>query len=289
MTPRISVLMPAKDTAGTIGLAVRSTLRDLPEDAELLVLDDASTDATPELLAAVRDPRLVVHRVEHSLGVATALNTLLAEARSQIIARMDADDVTLPGRFTAQLARFDQGLDMVFTSRINFGSSPRAFRPEQLGPIAEQAFPLRLAFENPLPHPSAVLRRSVLEAAGGYLPGSSEDWELWLRLLARGARGVRLARPGIAYRMHAAQITRSPSWRAARAADVPLRTAHAALMQHLGWDGPDVWAVLFDRPASVEDRATRTALRTFLATQGRALPTGQRRALQRRLGGVLPA
>src|SRR4051812_31471676 len=101
--PRLSVLMPARNAERTIGEALSSTLRAMPPDAELIVLDDASSDSTLEIASSTGDRRVVVDSVSENLGVARAAERLLASASGKFIARMDSDDVCLPGRFRAEL------------------------------------------------------------------------------------------------------------------------------------------------------------------------------------------
>ena len=100
--PELSVLLPARNAAGTIGRAVASTLRAMPSDSELVVGDDSSTDATAERAqeAAAGDPRLRVLPIAPGEGgVARVLGQLMAATDSSLVGRMDADDVSLRGRF----------------------------------------------------------------------------------------------------------------------------------------------------------------------------------------------
>src|SRR5262245_13064468 len=82
--------------------AVGSVLAQTFADLELIVIDDGSTDATPETLASVRDPRLRVERRARQ-GLTLALNRALELARSALLARLDADDVALPERLARQI------------------------------------------------------------------------------------------------------------------------------------------------------------------------------------------
>ncbi len=99
--PRWSVVMPVRDGEAFVGRAVSSVLATLPADAEFRVMDDASSDRTPEILAAAaaRDTRVVLHRHDRSAGVAASLNELIESGDSAFVGRMDADDVCLRGRW----------------------------------------------------------------------------------------------------------------------------------------------------------------------------------------------
>src|SRR5437667_451559 len=88
---RRSALAPSR----FLGEAVQSVLRQTVDDLELIVVDDASTDATSALLSAVEDPRLVVLTNDEQAGLASSLNRGLAQAGGRYVARLDADDVAL--------------------------------------------------------------------------------------------------------------------------------------------------------------------------------------------------
>src|SRR5205085_12281744 len=93
--PLVSVLLAVHDDARFVRTAVESVLRQTLRDLELVVIDDASTDDTPDVLAAVRDARVVVERNQRQLGLAASLNRGLERASGQYVARLDADDVAM--------------------------------------------------------------------------------------------------------------------------------------------------------------------------------------------------
>src|SRR5690606_28928335 len=140
-------LMPAYNAASTITAAVRSTLRDLPQDAELVVLDDGSDDGTADAAQAAGDSRVRVISRQNA-GVAASLNELLAATDSELIARMDADDLVLRGRFRRQMRSVAQGADVVFTTVLTWGDGRPAL--PRMNPISAEAFPLHLLLTNPV-------------------------------------------------------------------------------------------------------------------------------------------
>jgi glycosyltransferase involved in cell wall biosynthesis len=228
---RLSVLIPARNAAATVESAVRSTLRALPADAEVLVLDDASSDGTGELVRGIGDPRVRVIVADTNLGVARGLARLLDEARGEVVARMDADDVCLPTRFHAQLAALDRGADLVFSTFQVIGAGLRLpALPVAFGPEAGR---LALLLDCPYPHSTALARRETLLAVGGYRVSVAEDYDLWLRAAAAGSRIVRLARPGILLRVSATQVTADPAYRGRLAADDLVAESYRALAHAL--------------------------------------------------------
>lgn len=103
--PTLSVLIPAWDAAASIEAALASVLEERGIALEVLVIDDGSTDGTPDVVAAVatRDPRVTLVRVDGNEGVSAARNRGLALARSEWLAFLDADDRLLPGGVAALL------------------------------------------------------------------------------------------------------------------------------------------------------------------------------------------
>ncbi len=101
--PKISVVMPCYNAAGTVARAIESICGQSFEDWELLVIDDGSSDGSAEIVESIAadDPRIRLIRREHE-GVVGASNRGLLDARGDLIARMDSDDVSLPLRLEPQ-------------------------------------------------------------------------------------------------------------------------------------------------------------------------------------------
>jgi glycosyltransferase involved in cell wall biosynthesis len=215
----VSVLLPAKDAAGTIDAALESLVGQTFTDFEVLAIDDGSRDDTRARLDAWarRDPRIRASSTG-GVGLVGALTRGLAEAQGPLIARMDADDVSLPQRFAESVARLERepslagvgtGVEIV---RVDRPASPALVgygRWLSSLTTPERLFADRLV-ESPLCHPSVMLRRAVLERLGGWRDGDfPEDWELWLRLLEAGERLVCL--PAVLHRWtdHDGRLTRT--------------------------------------------------------------------------------
>lgn len=126
--PEISVLLPVRDGARTLALAMVSVLEQSFGDFELLVLDDGSVDASPDIALGFGDPRVRLLRDGMKLGLATRLNLGIEAAAGRHIARMDADDVCFPERFARQVARLnaESGLDLVGCRALIFDDSGAA-------------------------------------------------------------------------------------------------------------------------------------------------------------------
>lgn len=261
--PRLSVLMPAYNAERTVASAIRSTLQDLPRDAELVVLDDGSTDGTADAAMRAGDSRVrVISRP--NAGVAASLNELLDTTDSEFVARMDADDLVLPGRFRRQLRAVSGragsgaagGADAVFTTVVEWGSGrPRLPRPSGIAP---DDFPLHLLLTNPVAHSTLLARRSAVAAVGGYRLLPTEDYDLWLRMAADGSRLRRLGAPGLAYRVHAGQVTASAEWRRSSWENREIAEAFARLAeQRLGGPATRITALSIDERLSATEKLER--------------------------------
>ena len=223
--PLTSVLLPVKDGAPTLEMAIRSTLRAMPKDSELVVLDDGSRDHPEEVLERIKDPRLRLIRNELSRGVGAGLQRLLRGTDSRFVMRMDADDVCLPGRFSSQI-RALRHADVAFAPIINFWDGSHRLRPSLPAPIEAQAMPLHLAIHNLLCHPTMAAKRQALQDVGGYRSVVAEDYDLWLRCVAAGLSVVRTAQPVIAYRQHGGQVSAQDGYVSASWQDPKLREAY---------------------------------------------------------------
>lgn len=232
--PALSVHMPARNAAATIRAAVRSTLAAMPRDAEFVILDDASTDDTADRAraAAGDDPRLRVLRSERQLGTAAASRRLLEETESEFVARMDADDVTLPGRFRAQRARLDRGADVVFTTYQVIDERGRpSRRPSAPIALSPRAGSLAMLIDCPYAHSTVMARRAAITGAGGYRDAVSEDLDLWLRVAASEARIARLALPRLLLRAHGSSVSAQAGFRRRMAEDAGIVADYRALAQ----------------------------------------------------------
>ena len=209
--PLVSFVVAAYDAAATLGAAVESVLRQTVGELELVVVDDASTDATPALLAAVADPRLVVVRNEERSGLAASLNRGLEVARGRYVARLDADDLALPRRCERQLRRLRTGrpLAVLGSGVLELDQGARLLGVHE-PPEGAASVRWHALFGSPFFHPTVLLDREVLDVHDlRYDPmfGESEDYDLWTRVLAI-ADGDNLREPLVLRRVHSGQASK---------------------------------------------------------------------------------
>ena len=200
----LTVLLPVRDGEATLDAAISSIRRQSFRDFELLVLDDGSRDASPDIAArhAAEDPRVRL-LANPASGIVAALNFGIESAQAPLVARMDADDIALPERFERQLARLaaEPELLVLGTATIRIDAQGRRLSvatppvdPAELSRVLERV--------NAIAHPTVMMRKEALEAVGGYRRAylRAEDYDLWLRLAERGKLS-NLAEPLLEYRI----------------------------------------------------------------------------------------
>jgi glycosyltransferase involved in cell wall biosynthesis len=136
------------------------------------------------------------------VGLGPALDAGLKACRHEIVARMDADDVSVPDRFEKQLPVVEAGADIVGSGLWEFGSSPQDVVGRRTPPTDPDEIRRVIRFRDPFNHPTVVYRRSAVEAAGGYTDMALlEDYLLFTRMVQAGARPANLAEPLVYYRV----------------------------------------------------------------------------------------
>ena len=199
--PVVSVVMSMRDSASTVGAAVRSIVMQSLRDWELIVIDNGSSDDSGAIVAGFDDQRIRLVRETRSSFLAVRLNQAVALARGEFIARMDADDICFPERLGQQVARLreDPQLDLLCCGAVLFRSSGELVG-EMLVGLHHQDIAARPFVGFPFPHPTwcgraSWFRNNPYNAELGY----AEDQDLLLRSF-RHTRLSGLDRVLLAYR-----------------------------------------------------------------------------------------
>lgn len=188
MKAQVSVVMSVWNGEPFLREAADSILAQTYGDLEFIVIDDGSTDATPEILGSIRDPRMRVIRQENA-GLTVSLNRGIAVAAGRYIARMDADDVSFGDRFAAQVEALQGCPDVVLigtdAERIDaagsvIGSVRHLLRDSSI----REVYPVG----NQFVHGSVMFRREAFDRAGGYDERLryAQDYDLWWRMMRLG-------------------------------------------------------------------------------------------------------
>jgi glycosyltransferase involved in cell wall biosynthesis len=209
--PSVSIVMPAYQAADTITRAVASVLAQTWPDWELIVVDDASSDATAAAAhaAAKGDPRIIVMQLSRNVGAAAAMNIGWRSTRSDLIAILDADDFALPGRLAQQqeFMKLHPGIS-VLGGAAHFVDFQGHYLRTVARPPDHALLKQRRWHLNPFIHSTVMMRRTFLEATGGYADGLrlGEDYDLWMRgFILGGFEYANLPEPLVLYRTQAVQ------------------------------------------------------------------------------------
>ncbi|MGT2425309.1 glycosyltransferase [Amnibacterium kyonggiense] len=225
MTSDFSLLLPvyARDDPAQLVRAFRSAVDEQTlRPTEVLIVRDGPV---PAPLAAALDELLATSPVRarllalpENVGLADALTAGLAACAHDVVARMDADDVSLPERFAKQLALLDTGYDLVGSGLYEFEDDEAVTIGVRTPPTGEAHIKRYARFHDPFNHPTVVYRRAAVQRAGGYVPvGLMEDYWLFARMLAGGARAENIPEPLVKYRVGAGAYRRRGGVRQLRA------------------------------------------------------------------------
>ncbi|MGD0751132.1 MAG: glycosyltransferase [Anaerolineales bacterium] len=210
--PLVSVILPVYNSEKYLHEAVASILGQTLTDFELIAIDDGSTDESATILESFQknDPRVIFERYSQNRGVVAALNTGLALARGKYIARMDADDVSLPERFEKQVAFLEKhpDIDILGTAMLLVNERGRKIGVLS-APLDEMAIRWVSTFSSSFKQPTIMYRRSVIIEHDLRYRGSkdqSEDLDFSIRFLEH-ARGANIAEELYIYRVRSSSIT----------------------------------------------------------------------------------
>ena len=195
--PEISVIMGMYNCADTLSEAIESILNQTMKEWELIMCDDGSSDATYEVaeLYMKRYPeKMILLRNRENRGLNYTLNRCLKAAKGKYIARMDGDDICLPERFAAEYETLEteKTISIVSTDMGYFDQTGI------WGKISHPEYPKKKDFlyGSPFCHAPCMVRKEAYDAVAGYTEKKSilrvEDYHLWVKMYAKGYRGVNI-------------------------------------------------------------------------------------------------
>lgn len=246
-SPRVSVCVTSYNHERFIGPAIQSVLDQDFQDFEIVVVDDASVDASCAVIESFTDPRIRLHRNEENVGSTLTFRKALENSQGEFVAILASDDLYMAGKLSAQIAVFDENpsIGAVFSNVQPVDEDGNNVEHAVLdGRFLQRNRPksewLRLMFleGNFLAAPSAVMRRSVMDEIGPHNPllMQAPDFEYWIRLCMKHEIHV-LPEKLAGHRIHADQSNLS--------AATPDRQARVF------WE----WIKLLDAYRSIDDEA----------------------------------
>jgi glycosyltransferase involved in cell wall biosynthesis len=219
--PAFSVVMAAYNAGPTIPASIESLLAQTFESFELVVVDDGSTDDTVEKVTAFEgDGRVTLVR-QPNFGLAAARNTGIAVANAELVSMLDSDDLWLPTYLERMKETLDRDPEAAFaytdawilddvTKRIHKATAMAYQEPPETPPPSPEQLLLELLRRN-FVFTSTTVRKPVLDEVGGFdlQLQAAEDYELWLRLAARGYRATSAGEILAVYRRRPNSLSRN--------------------------------------------------------------------------------
>ncbi|MBE3142415.1 MAG: glycosyltransferase [Planctomycetes bacterium] len=206
--PGVSVLLPVYNSASYLRESIESILNQSFKEFELLIICEPCTDGSIEIIKSYKDSRIIHIQNEKRLGLANSLNKGIELARGEYIARMDADDVSLPERFAAQVMFMEKcpEIGICGTWMVSIGKhSGKSWKP----PIDDATMRCQLLFNSPLGHPAVMMRRSLFTDLNLQYPAyaHAEDYALWVQA-SRYTTFANIPEILLSYRHHDGQVSK---------------------------------------------------------------------------------
>lgn len=257
--PLVTVLMPAFNAGRFVSEAVQSILDQDLQDFELIIINDGSTDSSAEVFSqfVARDPRIRIIEQENR-GFVASLNRGIGLAAAPIIARMDADDICLPGRLSAQLEHLYEHSEVVAVGGyIRIINEDGRFVRSKHYPLKAPEISRYMEHASPVAHPAVMYRADVVRRVGGYRAAlfPADDYDLWLRLRDAGYEIENIPREVLAYRQHASSVSfrfRTQQAIAAAVASRASRMRRAGLLDPVDGPTPVSMDTLASMPAGIQ-------------------------------------
>lgn len=184
--PSVSVIIPTYNRAPLLKRAIESVLKQSFDDFELIVVDDASPDNTPDVVESINDGRIRYIRLKKNSGGPVARNTGIKKARGRFIALLDDDDEWLPHRLELQVKKFEEisrEFGVVYGGFYYVSQHDGRILGKRLPKVRGDVYP-HLLKENFIGSPTLLIRRECFKRAGLFdtTLTSSQDWDMWLRI-----------------------------------------------------------------------------------------------------------
>jgi glycosyltransferase involved in cell wall biosynthesis len=288
--PRVSVVLAVYNGERYLAESVESILQQSWKDFEFLVINDGSTDQSEAILQefVARDPRIRLMTHENH-GLTRSLSEGLLAARGELIARIDADDVSLPDRLRTQVAALDGDRELILCGAGHQSIDARGRAcAEYENPVDDAILRFELLWHCPFVHSAVMFRRAAAVAAGGYDVSLrvGQDHDLWQKL-ARVGRVCNHPDVLVKQRFHSRQITLNH--REEQLATYLITATREMLRQGYATSEAEAQAFfefVHRKPAAVTKvhrAAYRTVAGKFLATIERTHPRAEVALLRQRL------
>ncbi len=210
---RISVIMSAFNDEKFLIESLESIISQTYVDFELILFDDGSTDATPAIIKeyAGKDKRIIPIFNERNLGLTVNLNRGIQLSRGTFIARMDADDISMPSRFEKQVSFLDLNpeIDLVGSASADINNEGIEIQLRTVPEKHEDIINL-LPKANPITHSAVMFRKKSFESIDFYNESyrTIQDYEMWFRAAGKGLKFHNMREVLLKYRMDDDYVSR---------------------------------------------------------------------------------
>lgn len=226
MMPKVSVLMPAYNCEKTVRGAIQSVLDQSFRDFELIIIQDGSTDSTSKILQTFSDDRIQVIDHVQNQGLISSLNEGILKSKGQWIARIDSDDEMAKSRLQLQIEFLEKTphVDILGSNVISMDQDGKKIKK-----LLKKSGEITLSdawIPTPLFHPSTLIKTDLLR--NNLFSNEAlhcEDYELWLRLLKKGARVFNMSEALTFYRIHPSSVTQ-------RFRDLQLKNSYSVFQKY---------------------------------------------------------
>lgn len=211
--PLISVIMPVYQSENFLDLSIVSILNQSIKDFELLIIYDVSSDNSLSIIKKfqAQDKRVIIIK-GNGKNLINALNLGISNSKGKYIARMDADDISLPDRFKKQIKHMEKynldicGCHCFLINKLNHIKGINLF------PLSHEMCSISLAFQVPFAHPSVIMKKNFLKknnlTYGQSKFSNIEDFDLWIRMYEKGAKFGNVNDILFKYRQHVGSLSK---------------------------------------------------------------------------------
>ena len=179
-----------------VKLAIDSILNQTYRNFEFIICDDGSNDGTYEMVQDLikNDKRVILIKNNENKGLAYSLNHCLSMAKGKYIARMDADDISMPNRLEKQIKFLDEHFEYAIVGCNLLLINNKGIWGKRI--LAEKPIKKSFLFTSPFCHPAIVMRKEILDKVNNYkvekITRRAEDYDLFMRIYANGYKGYNM-------------------------------------------------------------------------------------------------
>jgi len=213
MHPKVSVIIPTYNRANYLRSAIQSVLNQTFKDLEIIVVDDASTDNTRQVVHEIVDDR--IHYIAHkkNRGGARAKNTGIKNSEGEFIAFLDDDDLWIPTKLEKQLGLLNMNpeISVVYTGAWDIDKDGKVGRPLENPSLRGNIYPIILKKNYVVCDSGALVKKECFDVTGLFdenLP-CNQDWDLWIRM-AKHFQFDYINETLVLYRIHERRISSDP-------------------------------------------------------------------------------